>query len=66
MHTDSPFASHCVLGGCAALICNQIFVSRSVHGPWSQWGADDEVLEERWLKNALGRAERTHKSQTAP
>ena len=24
-------------------------------------GADDEVLEERRLKNALGRAERTHK-----
>ena len=23
MHTGFPFASHCVLGGCAALICNQ-------------------------------------------
>ena len=30
------------------------------------WRADDEVLEEWWLKNALGRAEQTHKSQTAP
>ena len=30
------------------------------------WGADDEVLEEWRLKNALWRAEQTHKSQTAP
>ena len=29
-------------------------------------GADDEVLEEWRLKYALGRAERTHKLQTAP
>ena len=32
----------------------------------TDWGADDVVLEEWRLKNALGRAERTHKSQTAP
>ena len=32
----------------------------------TDWGADDEVLEEWRLKNTLGRAERTHKSQTAP
>ena len=25
MHTGFPFASHCVLGGCAALICNQSY-----------------------------------------
>ena len=30
----------------------------------TDWGADDEVLEEWRLKNTLGRAERTHKSQT--
>ena len=30
------------------------------------WRADDEVLEEWRLKNTLGRAERTHKLQTAP
>ena len=36
-------------------------------GPEStDWGADDEELEERQLKNALRRAERTHKLQTAP
>ena len=29
-------------------------------------GPDDEVLQERQLKNALGRAERTHKLQTTP
>ena len=29
-------------------------------------GTDDEVLEERRLKNALGGAEQRHKSQTAP
>ena len=32
----------------------------------TDWGVDDEVLEEWRLKNELGRAERTHKSQTAP
>ena len=32
----------------------------------SDWGADDEVLRERRPKNELGRAERIHKSQTAP
>ena len=32
----------------------------------TDWGAGDEVLEEWRLKNTLGRAERTHKSQTAP
>ena len=31
----------------------------------TDWGADDEVLE-GGLKNALGHAERTHKSQNAP
>ena len=30
------------------------------------WGADDEVLEEWRLKNALGRAKRTHKLQIDP
>ena len=32
----------------------------------TDWAADDEVLEEWQLKNALGCAERRHKSQTAP
>ena len=32
----------------------------------NDWGADDEVLEGRRLKKALGRAERTHKLQPAP
>ena len=32
----------------------------------TDWGADDEVLEEWRLKNTLGHAERTHKSQIAP
>ena len=44
--------------------------TRGVEGTCSpestDWGADDQVLEERWLKNALGHAQRTHKSQTAP
>ena len=31
----------------------------------TDWGADDEVLEEWRPKNTLGRAERTHKSQTS-
>ena len=31
MHTDFPFASHCVLGGCAALICNQYLLPSAVH-----------------------------------
>ena len=26
MHTGFPFASHCVLGGCAALICKHLWV----------------------------------------
>ena len=33
VRTDFPFESHYVLGGCAALFCNQIFVFRSTHGP---------------------------------
>ena len=32
----------------------------------TDWGADDEVFQERQLKNARGRAERTHNAQTAP
>ena len=32
----------------------------------TDWGADDEVLEEWQLKNALQHTERTHESQTAP
>mmetsp|Transcript_99677 Transcript_99677/g.168148 ORF Transcript_99677/g.168148 Transcript_99677/m.168148 type:complete len:87 (-) Transcript_99677:4-264(-) len=33
---------------------------------FTDWGADDQLLEEWRPKNELGRAERTHKSQTAP
>ena len=151
MHTGFPFASYCVLGGCAALICNRLSVctwslskclvvqgsgpvlctlchftgvgsnpgpiflaffvtclaekigfpctnkacqkkaegsttpgstdsvakgvaapdtTRGAEGSCSpessDWGADDEVLRERRPKYELGRAERTHKSQTAP
>ena len=45
--------------------------TRGAESTWcpksNDWGgADDEVLEEQRLKNALGRAERTHKLQTAP
>ena len=32
----------------------------------TDWGPDDELPEDRRLKNALGRAERTQNSQTAP
>ena len=46
----------------AELLCNLCILSRSQ----PDWGAADEVLEEWWLKNTLRRAERTHKSQTAP
>ena len=47
--------------------CQENNVLKDTCSPEStDWGADDEVFEEWRLKNELGRAERTHKLQTAP
>jgi len=43
-----------------------VSVLMAIIGGTTDWGADDEVLEKLRPKNASGRAEQTHKSQTAP
>ena len=65
-----------ILWGWGGSACHQgvLFSSAAGGASWliacspksTDCGADDEVLEERRLRNELGRAQRTQKSQTAP
>ena len=51
VHTDSPFASPHVLGGCAALICNQIFglymIPVQYYGRRTDWGVQSEYTSRK-------------------
>jgi hypothetical protein len=75
MHTGFPFQHHHPWSGQfdgknALCTNNDVAAPGITEGTCSpestDWGADDEAPEERRLKNKLGRAERTQKSQSAP